>query len=147
MPVAFRLGPGAVIYVDADATGANDGISWAGAYTDLQSALAQPLIFGDEIWVAEGTYVPGTLRSDTFQLVLGIPVYGGFIGTESNKTQRDWATNVTTLSGDIGTPGDTSDNAYHVVIAVQSATLDGFTVSGGNADSAPPRRRRRRDIR
>ncbi len=130
---------GAVIYVDADATsGGDNGTSWADAYTDLQSALTKPPVFGDEIWVAEGTYVPGTLRTDTFQLVLSIPVYGGFVGTESDESQRDWEANVTTLSGDIGTSGDTSDNAYHVVTAAASATLDGFTVSGGNANGSTP---------
>jgi len=43
------------------------------------------------------------------------------------------------LSGDVGTPGDNSDNAYHVVTGGgtdASAVLHGFTVSGGNANGS-----------
>src|SRR4030042_895784 len=71
--------PAKVIYVDADATGANNGSSWADAYNYLQDALSdansspKPL----EIRIAEGTYRPdentlnpnGTGNQDTtFQL-------------------------------------------------------------------------------
>ena len=45
-----------VFFVDADATGANDGSTWADAFADLRDALAASTP-GDEIWVAEGTYL------------------------------------------------------------------------------------------
>jgi len=125
------------IYVDANATGKNNGTSWDDAYTDLQSALASDTS-GEEIWVAEGTYKPtsGSDRSVSFELDSGEKVYGGFDGTETSREQRDWVANETILSGDIGTEGDSSDNSYHVVM-VQSANniiLDGFTITGGNAN-------------
>ena len=45
--------PGPIIYVDLNATGANDGSSWTDAFTDLQVALAVASA-GNEIRVAEG---------------------------------------------------------------------------------------------
>jgi len=82
-------------YVNADATGNNNGSSWTDAYTDLQSALVAAQT-GDEIWVAKGTYKPtsGSDRTATFQLKNGVVLYGGFAGTESDRAQRNFNTNV-----------------------------------------------------
>jgi parallel beta-helix repeat protein len=127
-----------VIYVKGDATGTGDGSSWGDAYTDLQLAL-NAAYSGDEVWVAAGTYRPssGNDRTATFQMESGVALYGGFSGGERVRERRDWKAYVTILSGDIGTAGDNSDNSYHVVTgseADETAVLDGFTVTGGNAD-------------
>src|SRR5262245_48737704 len=78
------------IYVNAVATGANNGLSWTDAYIDLQSALSAA-VNGDEIWVAAGTYKPTTStdRTISFTLKNGVALYGGFAGTETLLTQRD----------------------------------------------------------
>jgi len=43
--------------VDDNASANGDGTSWASAHKYLQDALASAE-YGDEIWVAEGTYKP-----------------------------------------------------------------------------------------
>lgn len=134
-----------VRYVDADAAGAATGLSWADAFPALPAALAvaQP---GDEVWIAEGTYTPtdGADRAATFQLRSGVALYGGFAGDETARDQRDWTSRPTILSGDIGVPGVTTDNSYHVVTGSgtdASAVLDGVTITGARADGAFPRNR------
>jgi len=129
----------AQIHVKHDASGTNDGTSWDNAFTDLQSALAIASA-PDEIWVAAGTYRPDSTadRTATFQLISSVSVYGGFGGTEVLLQERNLSL-VTTLSGDIGIADDPSDNSYHVVTGSgtdSTAVLDGFTVTGGNADGA-----------
>jgi hypothetical protein len=127
------------IYVRAAASGANDGTSWTDAFTDLQAALAAA-VASDEIWVAAGTYRPTatTDRIASFALKNGVGIYGGFAGTETMRSQRNTAANVTILSGDLGTVGDATDNSYHVVTSDGTVTatgiLDGFTITAGRAD-------------
>lgn len=99
------------------------------------------------MWVAAGTYYPtlllieGDVNSASFVLKNGVAVYGGFNGTETSISQRDWTANVTTLSGLI-TP-ETGDpyHVYHVVYGTglmdPATRLDGFTISGGEADLDP----------
>ncbi len=144
VPTPVQAQAGTVIRVTV--TGTGDGSSWANA-ANLQDALtaggAVTAASGAEIWVAAGTYTPGTARGDSFVLVEGVEVYGGFAGTETALSQRDPAANVTTLSGDLnGDDGanfaNNGDNSFHVVrggSGITTATvLDGFTISGGNAN-------------
>ncbi|NCQ86187.1 MAG: cadherin [Microcystis aeruginosa W13-18] len=132
-PAAVRT-----IFVRANAGGSNNGTSWVDAFTDLQGALAAAKS-GDTIWVAGGTYKPttGTDRNATFTLKNHVEIYGGFAGSETSLSQRNVATNATILSGDIGTVNTASDNVYHVVTGSNTSNttiLDGFTISGGNAN-------------
>jgi len=135
-------------FVDTEAMGANDGTSWADAFTDLQDALATAT-GTDEIWIAEGTYTPtsGTDRSVRFTVTgaqdrLGI--YGGFTSGESDRSERDPSANPVVLSGDIGTSDDTSDNSFHVLFfdgttggtITTNTVLDGVTVTAGNANGS-----------
>ena len=142
-------------YVKADAGGQNNGQSWEDAFTELQSALAVAES-SDEVWVAAGVYLPDydvnsgehTLdREGTFQLMNGVEIYGGFVGGETRRDQRnpDPNTNGTVLSGDLlGDDGpnfeNNDENSIHVTTGSgtdENAVLDGFTVKAGNADKYP----------
>ncbi len=128
-----------VRYVKPGGSGNQNGLSWANASGDIM-AMILASSSGDEIWVAAGTYTPttGTDRAATFSLKNGVEVYGGFNGTETSWSQRDYTTNVTILSGEIGSPG-LIDNSYHVVFSLGanlSAKLDGFTITAGNATTS-----------
>ena len=118
-----------VIFVDCDATdGANDGTSWADAFTDLKTALAQGRR-GAEVWVAEGVYVPGTKRGDYFEMVENVAVFGGFSGVETARSQRNWIAHRTVISGEIGDPSTKADNCATLVFGAKGAALDGFVLT------------------
>jgi len=154
---------GKIIHVDADATGANEGTSWADAYNFLQDALAdansseKPV----EIQVVQGVYTPDSNsavpdgtgnREATFQLINGVTLKGGYAGFgEPDPNAHDIELYETILSGDLngddanvadpidllGKP-NRAENSYHVVTASatdETAILDGFTVTAGNANS------------
>lgn len=158
---APALGQANVLFVDAGATGANNGSSWDDAYVSLQDALDDAESNGaDEIWVAAGVYYPdegagqtNDDRNSTFQLLDGVEIYGGFAATETLRSERDWERNVTVLSGDIDheTAPDITDptgvitdplggiegaNAYTVVTGSGTGSdtvLDGFAITGGSS--------------
>lgn len=150
----FLQGPaqGATIYVDQAASGANSGASWADAYTNLQSALGAA-VNGDEILVAQGLYkpaAPGASRTNTFFINKTLSLFGGFAGNETNVNQRDRISNVTVLSGELAGDDTTDvhgvvqdwpgvaglDNCWDVVTEwTVTTTIDGFTITGGHADT------------
>lgn len=151
-----------VIYVDDDASGSGDG-SESNPFSTLQAAFSEaeqrtqmesePNV--DEIRIAEGIYYPDEGsnetdddRSASFELILEIPLKGGY---SSDFSSRDPETNVTVLSGDIdqndttnenGVVTDSSDisgtNSYHVVTTPNPTpvTLSGLTITAGQANES-----------
>ena len=145
-----------VHYVAKTGDGSDPSLGWSTAYTRVQDALGAALS-GDEIWVAAGVYTPGETVSDSFNLVPGVSIYGGFDILDTQLSDRDLLANVTVLSGDIGgdditdpngvvtdTGNITGTNSFHVIWAdgasgipiTGTTTLDGFTITAGNADSS-----------
>ncbi|TVR93913.1 MAG: hypothetical protein EA418_11265 [Wenzhouxiangellaceae bacterium] len=148
------------LYVNAAAAG-GDGSDWDNAFRHLQHALAaaRELLpnIRSEIWVAGGVYYPhlggpaNVPRQNAFTLVNHVEIYGGFDGTESSLEERDWLSNPTVLSGNIGNDDVVNDigvterwedivgdNAYNVVrgAGLAHAVLDGFIITGGRADGS-----------
>jgi hypothetical protein len=152
-PGAAQAATGPRCYVNAGASGGNNGNFWTSAYTSLQSALTDPNCV--DIWVAAGVYKPGTLVTHTFLIAPGRTVYGGFAGGETILDQRNPAANVTILSGDIDSNDTNADgnqinesythiagsNSYHVVRldgmtgdpVSPTTILSGFTITAGQA--------------
>jgi len=146
----------AICFVTANGASSNTGDQWASPY-DLQTALKSSSC--TEIWVAAGAYFPTSDANPaiSFTIKHGKSIYGGFAGTETQRSQRDPATNRTILSGDIdhndaGNDGIDSNpeqivggNSFHVVVVDGTTAfgpvgpdtvLDGFTVTGGSAYNA-----------
>jgi hypothetical protein len=114
-----------VWYVDGNVSNSGDGKSWSSAFKTIQDALKVKVASGgDEIWVKRGTY---KLSSEIF-VPIDVDIYGGFSGGETKREQRDWRNNVTIIDG--------QNAVYHCFYIVADAKIDGFTVTGGNANDS-----------
>ena len=98
---------------------------------------------GDTIKIAGGVYKPtnGTDRTATFAIATALELDGGYAGNtnSADPDARDAETYVTTLSGNIGTNGASSDNSFHVITASGSSTtvtLDSLSIVAGNTNGA-----------
>jgi len=125
---------GGIIHVSENAVGYNTGVDWQSAYPDLQDALTRVAQnCGSEIWVAQGTYSPGTTSNATFTIPDGTSLYGGFYGNETDKNQRcsqehktclsgnELCTNVVTMTN-LGTQNDTILDGFSITRAISSGT-------------------------
>ncbi|MES2519116.1 MAG: right-handed parallel beta-helix repeat-containing protein [Bacteroidota bacterium] len=141
--VSVRVATRIFVDITKIAAPVQNGSSWASAYGNLQTALAATTA-NVEVWVAKGTYKPTSTITRTvyFDIPTNVTIYGGFAGTENELSERNFRTNVSILSGDIGTPNLDTDNSYHVVVfngSSSTTVLDGFTVTGGYANFDPRR--------
>jgi predicted outer membrane repeat protein len=93
MPVMQLLAVGEVLYVTPEGTG--DGSSWENASGLVAAAeVARVQEVKPQIWVKAGTYVfTETILFDH------LFIYGGFSGTETMLSERNWATNQTIFDG------------------------------------------------
>jgi predicted outer membrane repeat protein len=150
---------GKIIYVDCNATGRNDGSSWADAFKNLRSAL-NVASTSEQIWVAKGVYKPNQDEEQsatgkgpaTFMLKTGVAIYGGFPSGGGKWEESDPTTNKTILSGDVKDEDITVnilveqqsktghfEKIFHVVTASgvdETALIDGFIITGGNANGS-----------
>jgi hypothetical protein len=138
------VGAAGIWYVKESVLGS--GKSWDCATADLQSVIDMAA-FGDQNWVAGGTYIASLdpSVSKSFKMKAGVKIYGGFAGTETSLADRNLSSNnrsILTVS---------SPYANHYIIEnidnglTREAVLDGFTIfpysqtPGGikNSNSSP----------
>ena len=109
-----------ILYVRSYGSNGHDGFSWAKAKRTVQAAI-NASVSGDEIWVKYGTYTECITLKD------GVKLYGGFAGTETARSQRNWNHYVSILDG---------NHQGSVVSALADTGLnteiDGFTIRNGS---------------
>ncbi len=133
------------MYVSADAPPDGDGLSWATAKRDLNSALGVP--GAREVWIKAGVYRlagPDGLPSPDASIEIGcqMTVRGGFAGTESTPDQRPPLTAgvATIFSGDLlgndtGETGSRSDNTATMLRIIGAAVaLDRLVIERAASD-------------
>jgi hypothetical protein len=125
LAAGFAAAQQPIIYVNQrNAASFTDGISWATAVTTIQQGLRRAeLQGGAEVWVAEGDY------REVIFMQAGTNLYGGFLGNERNRDERDSARNLTVINGAEANGGETAEV---VLFGASNATIDGFLIRGGN---------------
>ena len=132
-----------VWFVDKDnETGFEGGRSWLAAFTTIQEGIDAAFADGGgEVWVAEGVYDNSrvspftsgveTRNTGSVQLMSGVDLYGGFLGTEGDRDARDAVLSPTIIDGSTSREGEP---ALMVMIGANNVTLDGFTLTGARAN-------------
>lgn len=147
-----------VYRVNGSAVASGDGGSWSAPLDEAGFAAAlSGAASGDEFWIAKGVYRPVIPASadaistveqgKSFTLGNGVALYGGFVGSETAREQRDPDKHCVVLTGDLGL--DDGRDARGVTLSadvirgtnsknvlkgtnVKGVRLDGIAVSGGD---------------
>ncbi len=110
-----------VVHVRPTGDDGLDGLSWATAKRTVQNGVhAAWAAGGGEVWVAEGTY------AEHLVLYAWVHLYGGFVGNETLRSQRDPTTHVSVIDGSEVPPVVNCGHAGYRV-----ATIDGFRIMRG----------------
>lgn len=121
LPQAAFCNP--VHYVNINCPGpVHDGLSWNTAFLTVQEGL-NAASGADEVWVAYGVYI------DFITLKSGVGLYGGFIGSETTRAERNWTANVTVLEKPKTSSGSVVTSPAG---ATATTTIDGFTIRRGS---------------
>ena len=157
--LAFVSPADARVYrVNGSAAASGDGGSWSAPLDEAGFAAAlSGAASGDEFWIAKGVYRPAIPASadavstveqgKSFTLGDGVALYGGFVGSETAREQRDPDKHCVVLTGDLGL--DDVRDARGVTLSadvirgtnsksvlkgakVKGVRLDGIAVSGGD---------------
>ncbi len=156
--LAFVSPADARVYrVNGSAAAGGDGGSWSAPLDEAGFAAAlSGAASGDEFWIAKGVYRPAIPASadgvtsvdqgKSFTLPNGVALYGGFVGSETAREQRDPDKHCVVLTGDLEL--DDGRDARGVTLSadmirgtnsknvlkgtnVKGVRLDGVVVSGG----------------
>lgn len=129
----------AIIRVKPDGNDVNSGASWALAKKTVQAAV-DAANEGDEIWVAAGAY-PEHIKNKVLNeavdpVPINVALYGGFVGTETARAERDWKVNLAVLDGGGGeypSPPEVGSVVYISGGAGRATRVDGFVITNGHA--------------
>lgn len=141
--------PGNVLVVSDSASAGGNGLAWGTAFNTIQAAVDAALASGgvkNEVWVETGTYrptrsfnsTPAPNNTPVFSLEIrgNVRVYGGFAGTESSLSERDFSTNPVTIR-----PIDPANGRSGVVVRVYgNGVLDGVQILDVGANQPTERR-------
>ena len=137
--IISTVAAGEIRYVDRSAPQNGDGVTWATAYRSLRGACNEAASNAKitEIWVAANEY---NTNGESFVLSDDLQIYGGFVGGETERNQRDPFLNPTYIdaegSSEIFHQGN-FDNLYFDGLIFRNAiagnqagaVLCGYTVS------------------
>jgi hypothetical protein len=111
---------GSIWYVNGNAGVSGSGTSWANAFLTIHEAIKNASE-GDEIYVMKGVYS----LSSQINVNKAVGIYGGFGDEDTQRIQRDLVNNVTIIDG--------QNSVYHCFYITANATINGLTITRGNA--------------